>query len=78
MQFFLRLECSEMDKDDIKNMDEFASIIGVSRPTVSKYFYDADSVRPNTRKKIEETLKKYNYRPNIYAINQNRKLKILE
>ena len=63
-----------MDKDDIKNMDEFASIIGVSRPTVSKYFYDADSVRPNTRKKIEEALKKYNYRPNIYAINQNRKL----
>ena len=40
-----------MDKDDIKNMDEFASIIGVSRPTVSKYFYDADSVRPNTRRK---------------------------
>ena len=63
-----------MDVDDIKNMDEFASIVGISRPTISKYFNDADSVRPTTRLKIEEALKKYKYRPNIYAINQNRKL----
>ena len=33
-----------MDVDDIKNMDEFASIVGISRPTISKYFNDADSV----------------------------------
>ena len=50
-----------MDVDDIKNMDEFASIVGISRPTISKYFNDADSVRPTTRLKIEEALKKYKY-----------------
>ncbi|MDA9190749.1 LacI family transcriptional regulator [Alphaproteobacteria bacterium] len=63
-----------MDIDDIKNMEEFAHIVGISRPTISKYFNDAESVRQTTRLKIEEALKKYNYRPNIYAINQNRKL----
>lgn len=58
----------------IKNMEEFASISGLSRPTVSKYFNDPDSVRPTTRQKIEAAQERYNYRPNIYAINQNRQL----
>ncbi|WP_171232130.1 LacI family DNA-binding transcriptional regulator [Ruegeria sp. HKCCA4812] len=58
----------------IKNMEEFAALSGISRPTVSKYFHDPDSVRPTTRARIEEALERFDYRPNIYAVNQNRKL----
>ena len=58
----------------IRNMEEFAALSGISRPTVSKYFNDPASVRPKTRARIEEALNQYDYRPNIYAINQNRKL----
>jgi len=56
----------------IKNMEDFASVSGISRPTVSKYFHDPQSVRKSTRQKIEAALERYDYRPNIYAINQNR------
>lgn len=58
----------------IKNMEEFAKLSGVSRPTVSKYFNDPSSVRETMRKRIEQALEKFDYRPNIFAINQNRKL----
>lgn len=58
----------------IRNMEEFAEVSGISRPTVSKYFHDPDSVRKTTRSKIEAALEEYDYRPNIFAINQNRKL----
>ena len=63
-----------MSDTQIKNMEEFAALSGISRPTVSKYFNDPASVRQSTRDKIERALAKYDYRPNIYAINQNRKL----
>ena len=56
----------------IRNMEEFAAISGISRPTVSKYFNDPDSVRQSTRTKIEAALERYEYRPNVYAVNQNR------
>lgn len=55
-------------------MEEFAALSGISRPTVSKYFQDPDSVRPTTRKRIETALQQYDFRPNIFAVNQNRKL----
>ena len=58
----------------IRNMEEFASVSGISRPTVSKYFNDPGSVRSSTRAKIEAALERHDYRPNIYAMNQNRKL----
>lgn len=58
----------------IRNMEEFARLSGISRPTVSKYFNDPDSVRATTRKRIEKALAQYDYRPNIFAVNQNRKL----
>jgi len=58
----------------IRNMEEFASVSGISRPTVSKYFNDPASVRSSTRAKIEAALELHDYRPNIYAMNQNRKL----
>ena len=57
----------------IKNMEDFAVVSGISRPTVSKYFNDPESVRASTREKIEAALKTHNYRPNIYAVNQNRR-----
>lgn len=58
----------------IRNMEEFAEVSGISRPTVSKYFNDPGSVRKTTRTKIEAALEKFDYRPNFFAINQNRKL----
>ncbi len=58
----------------IRNMEEFAALSGISRPTVSKYFNDPQSVRASTRAKIEAALEAYDYRPNMFAMNQNRKL----
>lgn len=55
-------------------MEEFAAKSGLSRPTVSKYFNDPSSVRASTRQRIEAALEQYEYRPNIYAVNQNRRL----
>jgi transcriptional regulator with XRE-family HTH domain len=63
-----------MSDAKVRNMEEFAALSGISRPTVSKYFNDPDSVRPTTRARIEEALARYDYRPNIFAMNQNRKL----
>ena len=63
-----------MSETKIKNMEEFSSISGISRPTVSKYFNDPESVRQKTREKIEAAIEEYDYRPNIFAMNQNRKL----
>lgn len=62
-----------MSDQKIKNMEDFAAVSGISRPTISKYFNDPDSVRKSTREKIETALEKHNYRPNIYAVNQNRR-----
>ncbi|RMD47748.1 MAG: LacI family transcriptional regulator [Alphaproteobacteria bacterium] len=62
-----------MARRKLRNMQEFAALAGVSRPTVSKYFNDPDSVRPSTRRRIEAALERYDYRPNIFAVNQNRK-----
>ena len=64
----------KMDVKKIRNMEEFAAVVGVSRPTVSKYFNDPHSVRKSTRNRIEAALEHHDYRPNIFAINQNRRL----
>lgn len=58
----------------IRNMEEFASVSGISRPTVSKYFNDPTSVRRSTRERIEKALERVDYRPNIFAVNQNRRM----
>lgn len=63
-----------MGKGKIRNMEEFAARCGVSRPTVSKYFNDPDSVRSSTRARIEKALSQHDFRPNLYAVNQNRRL----
>ncbi|PWQ96732.1 LacI family DNA-binding transcriptional regulator [Leucothrix pacifica] len=63
-----------MSDKKIRNMAEFAIACGISRPTISKYFNDPDSIKPSSRAKIEEALGRYDYRPNIYAVNQNRQM----
>lgn len=63
-----------MSGKKIRNMEEFSKLSGISRPTLSKYFQDPDSVRKTTRAKVETALEEYDYRPNIFAVNQNRKL----
>lgn len=63
-----------MDDTSIKNMKDFAAKCGVSRPTVSKYFSDPNSVRPKIRLRIEEAIEKYDFKPNLFAINLNRSL----
>ncbi|WP_123793420.1 LacI family DNA-binding transcriptional regulator [Pacificibacter maritimus] len=62
-----------MAAEKIKNMEDFARVCGISRPTVSKYFNDPASVRKSTRAQIEAALDRYEYQPNIYAVNQNRR-----
>ena len=63
-----------MGDQKIRNMEEFAALCGISRPTVSKYFNDPGSVRQSSRDRIEAALERYDFRPNIYAMNQNRRL----
>jgi DNA-binding LacI/PurR family transcriptional regulator len=63
-----------MQHKKIRNMEEFAAVSGISRPTVAKYFHDAESVRASTREKIEAALVRHDYRPNLFAMNQNKRL----
>lgn len=58
----------------VRTMEEFAEVSGISRPTLSKYFQEPASVRKSTRERIETALERFDYRPNLFAINQNRKL----
>lgn len=58
----------------VRTMEEFAALSGISRPTLSKYFNDPDSVRSTTRARIEAALAQHDYRPNLFAMNQNRRV----
>ncbi|TPE45097.1 LacI family transcriptional regulator [Amaricoccus solimangrovi] len=57
----------------IRTMEEFSAASGISRPTVSRYFNDPTSVRVSTREKIERALARFDYHPNMFARNLNRK-----
>jgi DNA-binding LacI/PurR family transcriptional regulator len=57
----------------IRTMEDFSELVGLSRPTVSKYFNDPGSVRRKTRDLIEDALKKSGFRPNMFAVNLNRR-----
>lgn len=57
----------------IRTMEEFAAAVGLSRPTVSKFFDNPASVRTTTRQKIEAALKATGFKPNIFAVNLNRR-----
>jgi len=53
-------------------MEELSATIGISRPTLSKFFQDAESVRNSTRERIEEALDTVDYVPNFFATKMNR------
>ncbi len=57
----------------VRTMEDFAALVGLSRPTVSKYFNDPQSVRPRTRALIEAAIRASGFQPNLYAVNLNRK-----
>jgi len=57
----------------IKTMEALSEAIGVSRPTLSRYFQDAASVRLSTRVRIERALEGVDYVPNFFATRMNRK-----
>jgi DNA-binding LacI/PurR family transcriptional regulator len=57
----------------IRTMEDFSEFVGLSRPTVSKYFNDPNSVRRKTRDIIEAALKQSGFRPNMFAVNLNRR-----
>lgn len=57
----------------IRTMEDFSAFVGLSRPTVSKYFSDPSSVRPKTRELIEAAIKQSGFRPNLFAVNLNRR-----
>uniref|UniRef100_UPI003100D066 LacI family DNA-binding transcriptional regulator n=1 Tax=Neorhizobium sp. EC2-8 TaxID=3129230 RepID=UPI003100D066 len=54
-------------------MEDFSEFVGLSRPTVSRYFNDPSSVRKKTRDAIEEAIKKSGFKPNLFAVNLNRR-----
>lgn len=62
-----------MTKKRIRTMEDFAAAVGLSRPTVSKYFQDPNSVRIKVREKIEAGLTETGFRPNLFAVNLNRR-----
>ena len=62
-----------MNKKNIRTMEEFASAVGLSRPTVSKYFQDPAAVREKVRQRIEVGLIETGFRPNLLAVNLNRR-----
>jgi len=67
------MQATMVKPKQIRTMEEFAEAVGLSRPTVSKYFQNPDSVRPKLRQKIEVGLKETGFRPNLFAVNLNRR-----
>jgi len=57
----------------IRTMAEFSDASGISRPTLSRFFNDPASVRPASRQRIEEAMDRLGYRPNLFALNFNRR-----
>src|SRR3984957_19236061 len=57
----------------IRAMEEFSVASGISRPALSRFFNDPARVRPTTREKIEAAMDRLGYRPNLFAVNFNRR-----
>jgi DNA-binding LacI/PurR family transcriptional regulator len=62
-----------MNKPKIHTMKELSKAIGISRPTLARFFEDEKSVLPSTSKKIKERLEGVDYVYNFLATRQNRK-----
>lgn len=60
-------------KQKLNTMTELSDAIDISRPTLSRYFEDPESVRKSTRLAIERGLERFDYVPNFFARNMNRK-----
>lgn len=59
-------------KRKIATMTELSEAIGISRPTLSRFFQDPSTVRASTSKKIRERLEEVDYVYNFIATRQNR------
>lgn len=62
-----------MSKPRIKTMEELSVAIGVSRPTLSRFFQDPKLIKAKTVARIEEGLDRVEYVPNFFATRLNRK-----
>jgi DNA-binding LacI/PurR family transcriptional regulator len=60
-------------KKRIDTMEELAVAIGVSRPTLSRFFQDPERVSKTSRARIAEGLERVEYVPNFFATRLNRK-----
>jgi DNA-binding LacI/PurR family transcriptional regulator len=69
----IRKEASALSKPLIKTMEELSVAIGVSRPTLSRFFQDPALVKPKTVARIEAGLAQVEYVPNFFATRLNRK-----
>lgn len=62
-----------LTKPRINTMEELSIAIGVSRPTLSRFFQDPTSIKPTTVTRIEAGLDRVEYIPNFFATRLNRK-----
>jgi DNA-binding LacI/PurR family transcriptional regulator len=62
-----------MSKPEIHTMEELSAAIGVSRPTLSRYFQDPTKVSRSSVERIRRGLEKVDYTPNFFATRMNRK-----
>ncbi len=60
-------------KRRINTMEDLSIAIGVSRPTLSRYFQDPERVSRTSRSRIERGLEEIEYVPNFFATRMNRK-----
>jgi len=60
-------------KQRIDTMEHLSAAIGVSRPTLSRYFQDPERVSRTSRDRIERGLEQVEYVPNFFATRMNRK-----
>ncbi|MFT5743388.1 MAG: DNA-binding LacI/PurR family transcriptional regulator, partial [Paracoccaceae bacterium] len=60
-------------KPRINTMEELSVAIGVSRPTLSRYFQDPTRIKATTVARIEAGLARVEYVPNFFATRLNRK-----
>ncbi|MFK7746209.1 MAG: LacI family DNA-binding transcriptional regulator [Roseobacter sp.] len=61
------------NKKRISTMIELSDALGISRPTLSRFFQDPSSVKASTSQKIKERLETVDYVPNFFATRMNRK-----
>lgn len=53
----------------VRTMEEFSLFVGLSRPTVSRFFNDPAALKATTRRRIEAALEASGFRPNLLAAN---------